>query len=75
MIKYLQRIKGGSLVGKIKIKKGEKGMCGNCIYCEYKQIGESHPGSNGKDRADWWCWMYNRWLGNPSGKCKHFVQR
>ena len=49
-------------------------MCGNCIYCEYKQIGESHLGSK-KNSADWWCWMHNRWLGNPSGKCKHFVQR
>jgi len=49
-------------------------MCGNCIYCEYKQIGESHLGSK-KNSADWWCWVHHKWLGNPSGICKHFVQR
>lgn len=49
-------------------------MCENCRHCEYKQVGESHLGSNGKNRSDWWCWVHHKWLGNPSGKCQHFVQ-
>jgi len=46
--------------------------CGNCKHCYYKRVGEFHYGSNGKDKPDWYCELYRKWLGDPYGKCKDY---
>jgi hypothetical protein len=48
--------------------------CGNCRYCEYKNPNEKHLGSP-TDKPDWYCWMYQQFLGNPSGKCKKYEEK
>ena len=50
-----------------------KACCGNCIYCEIKPVGEFHFGSNGKDKVDYYCALYEKWLGSCSGKCDNYV--
>ena len=50
-----------------------KECCGNCRYCSYSPREDEHIGKNGE--RDWYCWYHRRWLGDPDGKCRDYVER